>query len=347
VSIIIPAYNEETNIAATIAAADRASALYPGPVEILVANDGSTDRTFTFARAAIGRLQHAAGAVVDLPHGGKSNALNGALRVARGEILIRCDADTRLSGQLGFAQMIPHFADPDVGGVQGLILPLQSRGWTRKLRFMEIAWNHLFLRRALMATRTTQVVDGAFCAFRRRDLLAVGGWVSWNGEDTEITLRLERVGYNMRFETRTGAFEDVPPNYAALKKQRVRWNRGGFFAHRRHFGAIFSDSVEYGGIAMLFWFLLFIRGGLRSLIYVYAILVTVLLGIPTFYHLLIIVGLLLLPRALVIGYYLVRLRRWGYLPWLPIWPVAGAIKQFFTMEAFGTMLPGSSPEFAE
>jgi cellulose synthase/poly-beta-1,6-N-acetylglucosamine synthase-like glycosyltransferase len=243
--------------------------------------------------------------------------------------------------------MIPHFADPDVGGVQGLILPLQSRGWTRKLRFMEIAWNHLFLRRALMATRTTQVVDGAFCAFRRRDLLAVGGWVSWNGEDTEITLRLERVGYNMRFETRTGAFEDVPPNYAALKKQRVRWNRGGFFAHRRHFGAIFSGSVEYGGIAMLFWFLLFIRGGLRSLIYVYAILVTVLLGIPTFYHLLIIVGLLLLPRALVIGYYLVRLRRWGYLPWLPIWPVAGAIKQFFTMEAFGTMLPGSSPEFAE
>jgi cellulose synthase/poly-beta-1,6-N-acetylglucosamine synthase-like glycosyltransferase len=347
VSVVIPAYNEGPSIGATIAAADRAARLYPGFVEIVVGNDGSTDNTFEAAKQAMQKLQHASGVVVDLPHGGKSNALNGALRVALGEILIRVDADTRISDVIGFGEIVPHFADPEVGGVQGLILPLQREGWTRKLRFMEIAWNHLFLRRAMMATRSCQVVDGAFCAFRRRDLLRVGGWVPWNGEDTEITLRLERVGYKFRFETRAAAFEDVPANYRQLKKQRIRWNRGGLFAHRRHFGALFSDAPEYGGLAIMVWLTFFIRGGMRTLVYVYAALVTVLLGLNTAFHLFLIVALLLIPRGFAIAYYLAKFGRYRYLPYVPIWPITGAIKQFFSLEAFGTMLPGGLPEFSD
>lgn len=345
VTIIIPAYNEAVGIAQAIRSADAAAAQYPGEVELLIGNDGSTDRTSEIARAEVAALRHVKGAVVDLPHGGKSNALNGALRVAHGEIIVRLDADSRMSEAMGFNAIVGHFWNPRVGGVQGQLLPLQSTGWTRQLRMMEIAWAHLFLRRGLMATRTAQVVDGAFCAFRRANLLAVGGWVPWNGEDTEVTLRLQRAGYRMRFEPGATAYEDVPENLAALRRQRIRWNRGGLFAHQRHFPSFFSPTPEYGGLALAFWFLLFIRSGMRSLIYLYAILVV--LYLPTVLHILVIAALLLIPRAIVIGYYMVRSHRARHLPWLGLWPFAAAIKAHFAVESFGTMLPGAIPEFSE
>jgi cellulose synthase/poly-beta-1,6-N-acetylglucosamine synthase-like glycosyltransferase len=243
--------------------------------------------------------------------------------------------------------MVRHFADPDIGGVQALILPRQRDGWTRKLRMMEIAWNHLFLRRAQMATLTPQVLDGALCAYRRVDLLHAGGWVPWNGEDSEVTIRLLRIGFRMRFEPDSAGFEDVPADFAALRKQRVRWNRGGLFAHRPHFGALVSEAPEYGGLAILYWFLTFFRGGLRSILYVWAIFATLLLRLPTFEHVVIIAAILLIPRAMVMGYYLAYYHRLTDLHWILFWPVGSAIKQYFALEATGTMLPGSLTEYAE
>lgn len=347
VSILIPAYNEELTIAETIRGADQAAHLYPGSVEIVVGNDGSLDRTSEVARAALSHLHHAHGRVIDLPHGGKSSALNGALRECRGEVVIRLDADTRLSPVYGFSAMIPHFSDPMVGGVQGLLLPLQREGWTRKVRMLELVWNHLFLRRANYGTSTPQVVDGAFCAFRRQDILTGGGWVPWNGEDTEITYRLARMGFRFRYETRAVAYEDVPANYKQFKKQRIRWTRGGYFAHHRHYGSVFSAAPEFGGLAILFWLALFIRGGMRHLVYIYAALMTFLLGLQTLWHIALILALLMIPRGIVMAYYLVKLRAFGYLPWIAIWPVASAIKQFICMEGYGTILPGAIPEFSE
>ena len=347
VTIIIPAYNEEERIAQAIRSADLASRLYPGFTEVVVGNDGSTDRTSEVAREEIRRMKHATGIVIDLPHGGKSNALNGVLRLARGEVLIRIDADCRLSEQFGFHAIIPHFADPEVGAVQGMILPLQRTGWVRKMRLQEICWNHLFLRRGLMATRSTQVVDGAFSSFRRKDMLEVGGWVPWNGEDNEITLRLYRLGYRTRYEPNALAFEDVPKDYAALRKQRVRWNRGGIFAHRRHLAALSSSAFEFGGIATLIWMMTFLKSGMRYLIYVYALLVTLVAGLPTLITIAFVVVFLLIPRGGAIVYYLVRLGYYRDIPWVVTWPVTSAIKQNFAIEAFGTMTPGNAVEFSE
>ncbi|MFZ3355711.1 MAG: glycosyltransferase family 2 protein [Thermoplasmata archaeon] len=343
VSIIIPAYNEAAGIALTIRAADAAAGLYPGITEILVGNDGSTDHTLSVAIQEIRALRHAKGAVIDLPHGGKANVLNALLRLASGEIIIRIDADTQISTKLGFSKIIPHFSDPDIGGVQGLLLPLQQTGWTSRLRFTEVAWNHLFLRPATMGMRACQVIDGAFSACRRTDLLAAGGWVNWNGEDTEVTLRLQRQGFRMRLETGSAAFEDIPATYAKLERQRVRWSRGGIYAHYRHFYASFNEAWAYGGLAMLYWIALFIRAGLRSALYVYVILGVVF--VPTALHLAIILLLLLIPRGIVIASFMIRYRRARWIPWIVAWPVFSVIKQQFAIKSWGTMLPGEAGEF--
>jgi len=345
VSIIIPAYNEEEWIEEAIRHADRAAAKYPGPVQIVVGSDGSTDRTVELARGAIARLQHAQGFVVDLPHGGKSNALNGALALATGEIVIRCDGDTFISEDRGFAALIPHFADPEVGGVQGAIHPRQKGGWTRKLRALEIAWNHYFLRPAGMGTRSAEVIDGLFSAFRRKELIEIGGYVPWNGEDTEISMRFQRLGYRVRIEFNAVAYEDVPENYDALRRQRVRWARGILMANGQHYESLLGDTPEFAGLGVLFWFLLFVRSGVRSLVYVFLALLILFLGVPalvdTAYLFLIAIGLRVAPLTV----FLVRMRRKDVLPWIPFFPIANILKQTFRFEAFGTLGPGVEREY--
>ncbi|MGP8073373.1 MAG: glycosyltransferase [Thermoplasmata archaeon] len=345
VSILIPAYNEEEWIRDVIGSADRASAHYPGRVELIVGNDGSTDRTLELARDAIAHLQHSKGVVVDLPHGGKSNALNGALAVATGDIVIRCDGDTSISETPGFSALIPHFADPEVGGVQGAIHPRQKNGWTRKLRALEVAWMHYLLRPANMGTRSAEVIDGLFSSFRRSDLVEIGGWVPWNGEDTEISMRIQRLGYRVRIEFGALAHEDVPANYSTLRKQRVRWARGVMMANGQHYQALLGPTPEFAGLAVLFWFLLVMRSGVRSLVYVFLAFLIIILGVPALLFTIVLLLIGVVIRAIPLAYFLIRMGRPDVLLWLPFFPVGNIIKQTFRFEGFGTLGPGASAEY--
>ena len=345
VSIIVPAYNEEEWIAEALHAADVAAAKYPGTVEVIVGNDGSTDRTLELARAAVAKMTAARGLVVDLPHGGKSNGLNGALALARGEIVIRCDGDTFISEETGFSALIPHFADPTVGGVQGAIHPRQRNRWTRKLRALEIAWNHYLLRPGMMGTRTAEVIDGLFSAFRRSDLVKLGGYVPWNGEDTEIAIRIQRLGYKLRIEPKAVALEDVPENYDSLRRQRVRWARGILMANGQHYPALLGDTPEFGGLAVLFWFLMYIRSGVRSLVYLFLVLLIVILGVPALIFTAALFAIAILLRAVPLGYFLTRMHRADVLPWIPFFPFANAIKQTFRFEAYGLLGKNAVQEY--
>jgi cellulose synthase/poly-beta-1,6-N-acetylglucosamine synthase-like glycosyltransferase len=345
VSIIIPAYNEEEWIVGCIESADRASAQYPGRVEIIVGNDGSTDQTLYLARAAVEHLRNATGAVVDLPHGGKSNALNGALAVATGEIVLRLDGDTYIANPPGFGAMISHFADPEVGGVQGAIHPRARDGWTRKLRTLEVAWLHYMLRPANMATRSAEVLDGLFSAFRRKDLVDLGGWVPWNGEDSEISIRIQRLGYRIRMEFGALALEDVPPDYETLRKQRVRWSRGIIMANGQHYRSLLGPTPEFAGLGVLFWFLLVMRSGVRSLVYIYLALLILFLGVPGLIYTIVLLGIATFIRAGPIAYFLVKMGRAEVVPWIPFFPIGNILKQTFRFEAFGTLGPGATAEY--
>ena len=55
VDVIVPAYNEEDNIARLLRSIDVAAARYGGPVRVVVSNDGSSDRTEQIARTVRSR----------------------------------------------------------------------------------------------------------------------------------------------------------------------------------------------------------------------------------------------------------------------------------------------------
>ncbi|MCP3952434.1 MAG: glycosyltransferase family 2 protein, partial [Desulfobacterales bacterium] len=91
-SIIVPAYNEEGNIRRTVAELCRAFSRLPYPFEIIVVNDGSTDRTLEASnglKAAVEMMT-----VVNLPNNcGKGYAIRKGVERATGKYVVFMDAD--------------------------------------------------------------------------------------------------------------------------------------------------------------------------------------------------------------------------------------------------------------
>src|SRR5690606_4160526 len=113
VSLIIAAYNEEVVIEGKVR--DALALEYPRDrLQVIVASDGSTDRTVQIARDAGADL------VLDLPRGGKVKAQNAAAAAATGTILAFSDANsTWESGAL--LELVEPFRDPRVGYVCGQV----------------------------------------------------------------------------------------------------------------------------------------------------------------------------------------------------------------------------------
>ena len=111
VSLIIAAHDEEDVIGARL---ENALALdYPrGSLEVIVASDGSTDRTAEIAGAA------GADAVLDLPRAGKLPAQNAAAERARGDVLAFSDANAFWEPN-ALRELVAPFADEGVGYVCG------------------------------------------------------------------------------------------------------------------------------------------------------------------------------------------------------------------------------------
>jgi len=113
VSVIIAAYNEEAVIEAKVK--DALGLQYPRDLlEVIVASDGSTDRTVELA------VEAGADRVLDLPRSGKVVAQNAAAKAAKGEILAFSDANSRWeSGAL--LELLAPFRDRRVGYVCGQV----------------------------------------------------------------------------------------------------------------------------------------------------------------------------------------------------------------------------------
>jgi cellulose synthase/poly-beta-1,6-N-acetylglucosamine synthase-like glycosyltransferase len=113
VSVIIAAYNEEKEIGEKLN--NLLSLDYPKDrLEIVIASDGSTDRTDVIVR---GYEEHGI-KLLSLPRLGKAGALNAAVAVSKGEILVFSDANSIYKSDALRAIVRP-FADQQVGGVAG------------------------------------------------------------------------------------------------------------------------------------------------------------------------------------------------------------------------------------
>jgi cellulose synthase/poly-beta-1,6-N-acetylglucosamine synthase-like glycosyltransferase len=117
VTIIIAAYNEEESIAATIE--NKLCVDYPqDKLEIIVISDGSTDRTDAIVNSF---AAHNVRLLRQTPRAGKTSALNMAVPLAHGEIIVFSDANS-LYAPDALRHLLENFADGDVGYVTGKMI---------------------------------------------------------------------------------------------------------------------------------------------------------------------------------------------------------------------------------
>ncbi|MFD2351862.1 glycosyltransferase [Nonomuraea ferruginea] len=228
VSVIVPAYNEEAGIAATVRSL--VATAYPGPVEVLVVDDGSTDRT---AEAAAGpRLPGVR--VIRQDNAGKAAALNTGIRHARHEFLVMVDGDTVFEPDT-IGHLVRRLADPRVGAVSGNTKVGNRRGLIGRWQHVEYVIGFNLDRRAFELLDCMPTVPGAIGAFRRGALVGLGG-VSTDtlAEDTDLTMALCRAGWRVVYEERALAWTEAPATLGQLWRQRYRWCYGTMQAMWKH-----------------------------------------------------------------------------------------------------------------
>ena len=188
VSVILPVWNGQRFLAEAIDSMTRQTL---DAVEVLVVDDGSTDRTRPIALELARRDPRVL--VIALAHAGLAHALNAGIQMARGRYLARMDADdiscpSRLEKQVAFLDADPGCVavgcDLDVIDEAGE--PIGALAFPREHREIVDA---LISRGALSLAHPAVVMRTDAC-------LAVGGYraVTFPGGETDLWLRLSSVG---------------------------------------------------------------------------------------------------------------------------------------------------------
>ncbi|MEN2981835.1 MAG: glycosyltransferase [Thermus sp.] len=297
VSILVPTYNEEKTIAASVRSF--LSLHYP-EFEVIVVADGPKDRTLEVLkeafrlvevdlvfrrvlpskpiRALYRSLTHPNLLVVDKENGGKADALNAGLNLARYPLFCAVDADSLLDAQALLRASRLFLEDDRVLAVGGTIRPLNGavvregvvealrlpRGFLEKMQIIEYARAFFMGRAGWSAMGALLIISGAFGLFRRGEVLRLGGYrTDTVGEDMELVVRLHRRAreegreYRILYTPDPICYTEVPPDWATLRRQRNRWHRGLWEVLWHHRAMLFNPRYGRLGFLAMPYFLLF------------------------------------------------------------------------------------------
>lgn len=202
--------------------------------EIIVVNDGSTDgmRDMINAMRRAGQIDIALSNQVRC---GKAASCNMGFNLSSGHIIINLDADSSYDRD-AIEKLVEPFADPAVGATTGAI------GVRNFDHSAVTAWQTIeYLCSIALGKRVLEIFDivacasGAFGAFRREAVEQIGIMASGPGEDFDMTMRLRRAGWKIRFAGGSWCFTDAPETLAALVRQRRRWDRDTIRIRMRRF----------------------------------------------------------------------------------------------------------------
>jgi len=244
VTVLIPAFNEESVIVDTVTAA--LASTY-APLEMLVIDDGSSDRT---SELVISRF---AGdprvRLLSQTNRGKPAALNNGLAAATGEIVVSIDADTIVEPN-AITLLVRHFADPKVGAVAGNVKVRNRDRWLTRWQALEYITSQNLEKRAFDLLNCIPVVPGAVGAWRAELMRSCGGFSGDTvAEDTDLTLTIRRRGWKILYDEDAIGRTEVPDTAEALIKQRFRWTFGTLQAVWKHRDTL--GRKKYGSLGLI------------------------------------------------------------------------------------------------
>jgi len=254
VTIIVPAYNEETGIARTIDSILEADYPYK---EVIVVDDGSIDQTYHIASSYKNKFKNGSSyAVIHKLNGGKASAINHALRFSKNEIVIIIDADSIIN-KIAIKSIVKHFYDENVIAVGGYIRVYNFSNILTNCTALEVlnAWN--LIGRAFSFLGTVMIVPGALGAFRKKVIVERGFYEKDTlTEDFDLTIKILKTKGKIAFEGSSLSYTDIPNNIKDLYRQRRRWYIGNFQTIIKHFNIFTNPSYnllfEFGYPIVLF-----------------------------------------------------------------------------------------------
>jgi poly-beta-1,6-N-acetyl-D-glucosamine synthase len=223
VSVIVAARNEAGRLPSRVR--NLLEQDYPGPLEIIVVSDGSTDGT----RSAVAPYRQSV-RLIELPHGGKPTALNAGVQASTGELLVFADARQRFAPD-AVRQLVANFSDPSVGGVTGeLMLETvvdPSTGESPIGEGVNLYWKYeKWLRRHESRVASTLGATGAIYALRR------SLWRPLPSEalldDVLAPMRVVLAGYRMVFDDEAKAFDQPESDSATESRRKTRTLAGNY-----------------------------------------------------------------------------------------------------------------------
>jgi cellulose synthase/poly-beta-1,6-N-acetylglucosamine synthase-like glycosyltransferase len=266
VTVIVPAYNEELTVVATVRSLLQLR--YP-QFEVVVVNDGSKDRTLSglieafnlrpFPEVLRVRLKtacvrgvyrspdHPELRVIDKENGGKADALNTGINAARYPLFCALDADGILQPDSLRRVVRPFIEDSRTVATGGIIRVANGcdvvGGWLVRagpprsllglFQVVEYCRAFLFGRLGWNPLNSVLVISGAFGVFHKETVVASGGYrTDVAGEDMELVVRLHRLlrragrPYRITFVPDPVCWTEAPESIPVLRRQRVRWQRG-------------------------------------------------------------------------------------------------------------------------
>jgi cellulose synthase/poly-beta-1,6-N-acetylglucosamine synthase-like glycosyltransferase len=297
-SVLVPAHNEEGQVVKTVRSLLRSD--FP-EFEVIVVDDGSTDATLDRLREAF-QLRPAVPVheesietrpilriyqsgvdrrltVVEKRNGGKADALNAGLNLARYRYVVHTDADgifapdalTRMARLINFdpariiALGVTLRALNDCRVEDDVVVETRL---PRRLveRFQVLEYTTVFMadRLGWSALNAVPVVSGGAGAWRRDALLRLGGYATdLTHEDFEITLRAHqtfrsaRIPYRIVYLPDPVVWTEVPHTWSGLFAQRKRWQRTLYESIWRSRRMWFNPRYGVVGLLLLPYLLLY------------------------------------------------------------------------------------------
>jgi cellulose synthase/poly-beta-1,6-N-acetylglucosamine synthase-like glycosyltransferase len=300
ITVLMPAYNESETIIESVQA--MMAMRYPD-FEVIVVDDGSKDDTVAKLVAefdlvevplVVDRLVPMKGEVlatylarkgshtlvpVTKSNGGKADALNVGINMARKELVCMVDADSILDPDSLLHVSRPFADQPDqvvaAGGViriangstvtQGRVTDVRMpRTWLSRVQVVEYLRAFMIGRAGWSATGGLLIISGAFGIFRKDVLATVGGMATdCIGEDAELVVRIykwlgrEQIDGKVVCVSEPVAWTEAPETRAVLRRPRRRWHRGLAEILGRHRDMLFRRRYGVIGMLTMPWFVMF------------------------------------------------------------------------------------------
>lgn len=227
VSILVPAHNEELVIERCLDSILKSTYQH---IEVIVADDASTDATYKITRAYIKAHPNFSIRVVRMrTNVGKGAALNTAFkRYAKGKFAMMLDADSIL-GPKAVRNALKYFDDPTVMGVAANVRIIEEPTVLGVLQLLE----HMISYRSkkLFTLSSSEFVVGGVASTYRMDILRQVDFYDTDSVTEDIGLSFKVIARGNRnhrlvYGADVTAMTEGVATFKALVRQRYRWKYG-------------------------------------------------------------------------------------------------------------------------